>query len=84
MEQRTDLQFCDREAITIAPDTHVIQASVRLGLLSPEEAQGPEAQRLTAERWSRLLAGSGLVPIDLHTPLWLWSRGKFSAEIQGL
>ena len=83
LEQRTDLQFCDREAITIAPDTHVIQASVRLGLLSPEEAQGPEAQRLTAERWSRLLAGSGLVPIDLHTPLWLWSRGKFSAEIQG-
>ena len=22
-----------------------------------------------------------LVPIDVHTPMWLWSRGKFVVEI---
>lgn len=86
MEQYTDVKFTDREQITVAPDTHVIQASVRLGMLSPEEAAGADAQRLTAGRWQELLAGTELAPIDLHTPLWLWNRsckagGKFQVEL---
>lgn len=40
-----------------------------------------KVQQITAERWETLLAGSGLMPIDIYTPLWLWSHGKFSVEI---
>lgn len=81
MEQYTDVKFADREHITVAPDTHVIQASVRLGIISMEEAAGANARKLTARRWQELLAGTDLVPIDVHTPLWLWSRGKFKEDI---
>jgi len=27
------------------------------------------------------LQSTELVPIDVHTPMWLWSRGKFEVEI---
>ena len=30
-----------------------------------------------ANAWIKALAGSGLAPIDVHTPLWLWSRAGF-------
>lgn len=81
LEQYTDIQFVDRENITVAPDTHVIQASTRLGVISEEEAGGSNVQELLASRWAELLKGTELVPIDVHTPMWLWSRGKFEVEI---
>jgi len=81
LEQYTDIKFVDRENITVAPDTHVVQASTRLGVISPEEAESANVQELLAERWTELLKGTELVPIDVHTPMWLWSRGKFEAEI---
>ncbi len=81
LEQYTDTRFTDREYITVAPDTHVIQASVQLGVISREEVAGTKVQKLVAARWQELLKGTELAPIDLHTPLWLWSRGKFQVEI---
>ena len=81
MEQYTDVKFIDRENITVAPDTHVIQASERLGLISVEEVAQGNVQEIVANRWQALLKGTDLVPIDVHTPMWLWSRGKFSVEI---
>lgn len=81
MEQRGGIRFADRERITVAPDTHVIQSSIRLGLISAEEANRSDVRALTVERWNWLLAGSGCAPIDFHTPLWLWSRGRFEVEI---
>ena len=81
MEQYTDVKFVDRENITVAPDTHVIQASQRLGVISEEEMLAANAQQLVAERWAELLLGTGLVPIDIHTPMWLWSRGKFEVQL---
>ena len=81
MEQYTDVTFVDRENITVAPDTHVIQASERLGIISAEEAAQGNVQEIVANRWQEILKGTGLVPIDVHTPMWLWSRGKFSVEI---
>ena len=81
MEQYTDLQFIDRENITVAPDTHVIQASERLGVISSEEAGQGNVQDIVASRWQEILKGTDLVPIDVHTPMWLWSRGKFEVEI---
>ena len=81
MEQYTDVKFVDRENITVAPDTHVIQASERLGIISSEEAGQGNVQEIVAQRWQEILKGTDLVPIDVHTPMWLWSRGKFVVEI---
>ena len=81
LEQYTEIQFVDRENITVAPDTHVIQASTRLGVISENEAESSNVQELLACRWTELLKDTELVPIDVHTPMWLWSRGKFEVEI---
>ncbi|MCM1040226.1 MAG: hypothetical protein NC434_12985 [Ruminococcus sp.] len=81
MEQYTDVRFTDRENITVAPDTHVIQASERLGIISAQEMKAGNIQEIVAERWKALLKETDLVPIDVHTPMWLWSRGKFSVDI---
>lgn len=81
LEQYTDARFEDRENITIAPDTHVIQASVRLGIISEQEARSGNVQEITASRWNELLTTTNLTPIDVHTPLWLWSRGKFAVDL---
>ena len=82
LEQYTDIVFVDRENITVAPDTHVIQASQRLRVISAEEAQLSNVQMILAERWKELLEGTDLAPIDVHTPMWLWSRGKFEIDIE--
>ena len=82
MEQYTDVQFIDRENLTVAPDTHVIQASQRLGVISEEEMHLANVQIILAERWAELLKGTELKPIDVHTPMWLWSRGKFEKQIR--
>lgn len=37
MEKYTDIVFVDRWELTVAPDTHIIQASEKLGVISPEE-----------------------------------------------
>lgn len=79
MEQYAGMTLQDREAISIAPDTHVLQASVRLGVITVAEAESPASRTTTADRWAKLLQGTGLVPIDIHTPLWLWSRKGFPA-----
>ena len=81
MEQYTDAKFKDRENITVAPDTHVIQASIKLGVINEEEVKKSDVQMILSERWCELLKGTEYVPIDLHTPMWLWSRGKFSVKI---
>lgn len=77
MEQYTDVHFADRENITVAPDTHVIQASVKLGVITDKEAERSDVQELVAGRFKEILNGTEFVPIDVHTPMWLWSRGKF-------
>lgn len=81
IEQYTDIKFVDRENITVAPDTHVIQASQRLGVISEEETKQSNVQNVLADRWQELLNGTDLKPIDVHTPMWLWSRGKFEIDI---
>ena len=81
MEQYTDVEFTDRENINVAPDTHVVQASVKLGVVSEDEAKLSNVQIFVAERWEEILKDTDLVPIDVHTPMWLWSRGKFSVEV---
>jgi hypothetical protein len=35
------------------------------------------AAKLVARTWMEILAGTAIAPIDIHTPLWLWSRSGF-------
>lgn len=81
LEQYTDIKFTDRENITVAPDTHVVQASIKLGVISESESLQSNVQEIVVSRWEELLKSTDLKPIDVHTPMWLWSRGKFSVEI---
>jgi len=81
MEQYTDVKFIDREHITVAPDTHVIQASQKLGLITDSEREQPDIQNIVSERWQEILSETEYCPIDIHTPLWLWSRGKFEINL---
>ena len=78
LTQYTSLPFTNRAALTVAPDTHICNASAALGLCAKDTA--PVA---VAQHWAELLQGTGLDPIDIHTPLWLWSRAGFP-DVAGL
>lgn len=62
--------------IDIAPDTHIIKCSVLLGLLTKEEASSLPREKISF-LWRHLLEGSGITPIEMHAPLWFWSRNDF-------
>ncbi|MEK7531751.1 MAG: hypothetical protein AAB545_02390 [Patescibacteria group bacterium] len=66
----------NRDYIEIAPDTHITQCSVKLGVVSAEEALSLTKEAIS-EKWRELLKGSGIDPIDMHPPLWFWSRNGF-------
>lgn len=70
------VQLTNRASVDIAPDTHIIKCSVRLGVITQQEADTWPREKIS-ERWRDLLAGSGIDPIDLHPPLWFWSRNNF-------
>lgn len=81
MTQYTDIKFAGRENISVAPDTHVLQASVRLGIITTEELNKNNVREIVSERWKALLKGSDIQPIDIHTPFWLWSRNGFVVNV---
>ncbi|MFJ7667515.1 hypothetical protein ACIQXI_10415 [Lysinibacillus sp. NPDC097195] len=80
LESYTNVCWKDRELITIAPDTHILKATVQLGLCPPTVLKGGAHDRqAVALAWEQVLKGTGIAPIDVHTPLWLWSRAGFPA-----
>lgn len=70
----------NREYIQIAPDTHVVQCSVRLGVLTEDEAKKMTRDEVS-ERWRKTLHDTGLSPIDMHSPLWFWSKNNFVYQL---
>lgn len=76
-----DVALSNRNHIGIAPDTHITQCSVKLGVISEEEAKTFSKDAI-AEKWKELLEGSGIDPIDMHPPLWFWSRNGFLYTIE--
>lgn len=62
---------------TVAPDTHVIKATHRLGLITDEELNRSDVQLIVIDRWNELFKGTKYKPIDIHPALWLWSRNGF-------
>ena len=77
----TDAKLKNKSEISIAPDTHVLQASVKLGVISKDELSKSDVREIAAKRWKDILKGSGIDPIDIHTPFWLWSRNGFKVKI---
>lgn len=75
--QYTDRSFNNIGNLTVAPDTHVIKATHKLGLITDEELNKSDVQLIVIDRWNKLFKGTKFNPIDIHTPLWLWSRNGF-------
>ena len=75
--QYTDRKYKNMECLTVAPDTHVVQATHKLGLIDDEEFNRSDVQLIVIDRWNELLKETKYKPIDIHTPLWLWSRNGF-------
>lgn len=76
LSRYTDVKFKNSHLISIIPDTHVIQSSVRLGLVQPG-ASSVQVERV----WQELLQGSGIAPSAVHSVLWNWSRNNFLPEV---
>lgn len=66
----------NRDQIEIAPDTHITQCSVKLAIITQSEADSLSKDDIS-KRWRSILKGSGIDPIDMHPPLWFWSRNNF-------
>jgi len=66
--------------IEIAPDTHITKCSVILGVITQAEADSFSKEKI-CEKWRWILSGSGINPIDMHAPLWFWSRNNFQFKI---
>lgn len=83
MTQYTDVKLEDRKYITVAPDTHVIQASEKLGLITHDELDKSSIRERVSLLWEEVFRETERSPIDIHTPLWLWSRGGFEVKVDG-
>lgn len=75
--QYTSINYINREALTIAPDIHVLRSSVKLEIITQKEFESSNAQILCINNWNEILKGTKFAPIDIHTPLWLWGRSGF-------
>jgi len=74
------IKLKNSEYIEIAPDTHVTQCSVRLGVITKEESELLSKEKIST-RWREILKGTGITPIEMHPPLWFWSRNDFKYKI---
>ena len=79
--QYTDRRYKNIECLTVAPDTHVCKTTHRLGLITDEELNSSNVQQIVIERWQEVLRNTKYKQIDIHTPLWLWSRNGFKEII---
>ena len=75
--QYTAVEYKNIENLTVAPDTHVCKSTYKLGLITEEEFNSGYVQQIVIDRWQELFKGTKYKPIDIHTPLWLWSKNGF-------
>lgn len=62
--------------IEIAPDTHVTQCSVKLWVITEQEAEILSKEEIS-KRWRDILQWTWINPIDMHSPLRFRSRNNF-------
>lgn len=80
LQSYCNITLTNAEYIEIAPDTHVTKCSIRLGVITEEDAQTITKEKLSA-KWREILRGTRITPIDMHSPLWFWSRNGFIYEL---
>ncbi len=66
----------NKNFIEIAPDTHITKCSVLLGVITKKEAEILPKEEIS-QKWRKLLEDSEINPIDMHPPLWFWSKNNF-------
>lgn len=71
----TDLQLSNSNLISIIPDTHVAKASSKLGVTDSRDPN----KIITA--WFEILKGTNIMPYQMHSVLWNWSRNKFQPVV---
>lgn len=76
MSTHGEVKLSNRKFIEIAPDTHITQCSARLGVINEQETITISKEEIS-KRWRDILACSDIDPIDMHPPLWFWSRNGF-------
>ena len=83
LKEYCKVNLANSEFIEIAPDTHITQGSVKLGVITEEETKSLKKEQIS-EKWRELLKNSGINPIDMHPPLWFWSRKGFVYDLKNL
>lgn len=68
------------EWIDIAPDTHITKCSVKLGIITQHEADSMPKEQISQRR-RETLQGTGIDPIDMHSPLRFRSKNNFQFEL---
>ena len=81
MNSYCDANLSNSDQIDIAPDTHITQCSVILGVITKGEATVLSKEGIS-RRWREILNGTGINPIDMHSPLWFWSRNGFIYKLE--
>lgn len=76
LSKYTDVKLQNMQEISIIPDTHVMQCTIKLGMADKELP--PEK---TAALWKEVLAGTDIYPVNLHPVLWNWSRADFEPAV---
>ena len=76
LSQYTDVKLSNMHEISIIPDTHVMQCSVKLGVANEKMAAVEIAQA-----WKSILKDSEITPVKMHPVLWNWSRNGFLPEV---
>ena len=76
LSQYTDMKLANMQEISIIPDTHVLQCSIKLGI-STQTMGAVEV----AQKWKELLGKGSLTPVQMHPVLWNWSRNNFIPEV---
>ncbi len=75
------IKLKNSDFIEIAPDTHVTKCSILLDVISEDEKETLTKEKIS-ERWRTILKGSGITPIQMHPPLWFWSRNNFKFKLE--
>jgi hypothetical protein len=75
-----DIELKNRQYVEIAPDAHVKQCSIKLWVITEKEAELIKTEELS-EKWRNILKWTDILPIDMHSPLWFWSRNNFEFKI---
>lgn len=70
------IKLKNSEFISIAPDTHITKCSIILWVITETEANTLTKDSI-AQKWLDILKWSWINPIDMHPPLWFWSRNNF-------